>query len=35
MKYDISIFRKPVKKIKVSLNMTRILGTLHDDQHSL
>jgi len=29
-----SIFRKSVKNTKVPLNMTRILGTLHDDQYT-
>jgi len=34
MKCGMSIFRKSVKNIKATLDMTRILGTLHDDQHT-
>jgi len=28
------IFRKSVEKIQVSLHLTRIMGTLHEDQYS-
>ena len=28
------IFRKSVEKIQDSLNLTRIMGTLHEDQYS-
>jgi len=34
MKYGTSIFRKSVENIEMSLNVTRILGTLHDDQNT-
>jgi hypothetical protein len=30
----LGIFRKSVKKIEVSLNLTRIKGTLHEDQYT-
>jgi hypothetical protein len=34
MKFDIKLFWKSAKKIQVSLNLTRITGTLHEDQNT-
>jgi len=34
MKFDMTIFRKSVSNIQISLNVTRIMGTSHEDRYT-